>query len=185
MRTKPVLFAILVCAALPACDRNDTASSTELTAAAYETRPSDDELIRRVESAISARPELTQDVRNAEVDSINGVILLRGSVPDIGTKREIERIAEDVPGIKTTLNKLDIRDATQAEADETTAFSIQRAFITDPTIRHEVEQVTIEVDNGTVTLRGRVSSPETRLAVERAVLRTPGVVTVSNTLKTP
>src|SRR5690349_5778836 len=119
MRTITILSAIVVCAALSACNRNDTPSSTELTAAAYETRPTDEELIRRVESAISAKPELQTDAKNAEVDAVNGVVVLRGSVPDIGTKREIERISESVPGIKTTLNKLDIRDATEAESDDT------------------------------------------------------------------
>lgn len=183
MRTILTLSGILACASALAgsgCSRSDTPSVTETTAITFEARPSDEELIRRVESAISAHPELSAE--NVEVDAVDGVVLLRGSAPEIFTKNEIERLAATIPGVKTTLNKLDVRGASDAEVDDRISFSIQRAFVTDPTIANEADQVTIDVNHGIVTLRGRASSPDAKLAVERVVERTPGVITVMNTL---
>jgi osmotically-inducible protein OsmY len=188
MRTIPTLFGILACASAlvgSGCSRSDTAAETAGTAelTSFAARPSDDELIRRVEGAISARPELAISARNAEVDALDGVILLRGSVPDNFVKNDVEKLASTVPGVVTTLNKIDVRGASEAEVDDTIAFSIQRAFVTDPTIANEADHVTIDVNHGIVTLRGRATSADGSLAVERVVDRTPGVVTVMNRLR--
>jgi osmotically-inducible protein OsmY len=188
MRTIALFSACVACvSAVAGCsrDKNATAepeSTTELTAASLDYRPSDEELIRRVENAISSRPELSIIAKNAEIDAVNGVVVLRGSVPDILTKREIERIAASVPGALTTLNKLDVRGASDSESDDTISFSIQRALVTDPTVSGDSDKVTIDVNRGIVTLRGTVGSPEKKMAVERVVERTPGVETVMNTL---
>ncbi len=179
---------ILACALVAACSRSDKtvtderASTTELTAVTLESRVDDGELIRRVESAISARPDLSLAAKNAEVDAVDGVVLLRGSVPDPLTKNEIERVAASVPGTTTTLNKLGVRDAPDVEADDTIAFSIQRSLVTDPSVSAAAEKVTIDVDRGIVTLRGTVASQDQKSAVERVVERSPGVVTVTSEL---
>jgi osmotically-inducible protein OsmY len=177
--------AIVACVVLVGCSRNDKPATTEITSAPVEARPSDEELIRRVEGAISARPQISMAAKNAEVDAVDGAIILRGSVSDPFVKNDIEKLAASVPGVKTTLNKLDVRGTTEPESDDTIAFSIQRALVTDPTIASEADRVTIDVNGGIVTLRGRASSPEGKMAVERVVERTPGVVTVMNNLRVP
>jgi osmotically-inducible protein OsmY len=181
-------ISVLACVLVAACSRSDRTvtddkpATTELTGATLDARVSDQELIRRVETAISARPDLSMAARNAEVDAVDGVVLLRGSVSDQLTKSEIERVAATVSGTATTLNKLGVRDATDVEADDTIAFSIQRALVTDPSVSPFSENVTIDVNRGLVTLRGKVGSPENIVAAQRVVERTPGVVTVTNGL---
>src|SRR5688572_21417009 len=95
-------IVILACAVLAACSRPDKAATTEITSAPVDARPSDEELIRRVESAVSARPELSMAAKNAEVDAVDGNIVLRGSVSDQFVKNDIEKLAASVPGVVTT-----------------------------------------------------------------------------------
>lgn len=77
-------------------------------------------------------------------------------------------------------NQIDIDDSEPVDTDETISFRLQRALLTDPSVVDHAEEVSIEVNQGTATLRGATASNETRLTIERIALLTAGVVRVEN-----
>lgn len=185
MRNTVLLAAALLSVACSRSDKTTTeepTGETTISAVTIVARPTDEELIRRVEAAIAGNPRLSTVGRNVEIDAVDGFVTLRGSADSQLSKETLEQVVADVPGVKTTLNKLDVRSVTNAEADENIAFSIQRALVTDPVLAPEADNVTIEVKNGVVTLRGPVTSPDARTAIERVIEQKPGVVAVDNEL---
>lgn len=183
---------VAACALIVACSRSDktateeTVSTTTITAAPVTLAgPSDEELVRRVEAAVSSNAELSILARGIELDVTEGVVTLRGPTPDPAAKAELEAVVARVPGVVETLNKLELRAPTDEESDDTIAFSLQRALLTDPAVESEADRVTIEVNRGIVTLRGTSTTPAMRASVERVVRRTPGVVVIENRLTTP
>jgi osmotically-inducible protein OsmY len=188
------MFVLMGTAVLSvACSRSDKTtteeprSETTITAAiaSAQAPARDEELIRRIEVAVAADPQLAIQARNMAIDVVDGYAVMSGSVDNQITKDAVERAVANVPGVKTTLNKLDVRSVNDAESDETIAYTIQRDLVTDPALKAEADKVTIDVNAGVVTLRGTVSSPYARATIERAITGRPGVVTVNNRLVVP
>jgi osmotically-inducible protein OsmY len=182
--------AFLACFLLLACSRSDKtateepAGTTTITSAPVTlSGPSDEELIRRAESRVASDSDMSMMAAGVEIEVTEGVATLRGAHPDPDTVKAIEAAVARVPGITATLNKTEIRTPTMEETDDTIAFTLQRSLLTDTTVAAEADSVTIDVNNGMVTLRGPISGQETRAAVEKIVEATPGVVAVQNQLK--
>jgi osmotically-inducible protein OsmY len=181
-------IVVAACALIVGCSRSDQTatqepvSTTTITAAPVTLAgPSDEALVRRVEAAVSSNAELSIVARGIELDVTEGVVTLRGATPDPAAKDELEAVVARVPGVVETLNKIELRTPSDEESDDTIAFSLQRALVTDPAVSPEADRVTIEVNRGIVTLRG-TTTPEMRASVERVVRRTPGVVVIENRL---
>jgi len=181
--------AFVACAVIVACSCSDKSatekpvSTTTITSAPVTlVGPSDDQLILRAEAAVSADRALSMAAAGVEIDVTEGIATLRGATPDPEALRAIEDVVARVPGIVTTLNKVEVRTPSQEERDDMISFSLQRALLLDPAVASRADRVTIEVKDGSVTLRGMAGDPRTRAAVERVVDRTPGVLTVKNLL---
>lgn len=188
--------SLFACVVLVACARGDTdapnrASTTTITAASIErvAGPSetDVELTRRVERSLASDRALSLAARNVEVRVTDGVVTLVGSVDDVADRNALTAAVERIPGLSGSLNKVDIsasRNEGDRQSDETIAFSIQRALRFDSELAKRAENVTIDVSRGVVTLRGTTSSQTTASDMETLASQTPGVVSVSNQLRT-
>lgn len=184
------ISAIVASVLLVACSRGDKSateppsSTTTITAAEVaSTRPSDDQLLWSAETALATDPALSKAAAGVEVDVHKGVVTLRGATLDPEMARVLEDALSRVPGVVTTLNKLEVRDPSPEEVDDTMSFSLQRALVRDPAVAASADHVTIEVRGGAVTLRGHVPDAQARAAFERVANRTPGVVSVENLLE--
>jgi hyperosmotically inducible protein len=118
-----------------------------------------------------------------DVDTVDGIVSLRGNV-DTGSQRsETERIARDVKGVRGVRNELSVRSpetmGTHIDDAAITA-AVKTAFAADP----DVKALSIDVDtrDGVVTLSGRVGSAGERTRAEDVARRTNGVKGVRNEL---
>jgi hyperosmotically inducible protein len=118
-----------------------------------------------------------------DVDTVDGIVSLRGNV-DTGSQRaETERIARTVKGVRGVKNELSVKSpetiGTHIDDAGITA-AVKTAFATDPDVR----ALSIDVDtrDGVVTLSGRVGSAAERARAEDIARRTDGVKAVHNEL---
>jgi hyperosmotically inducible protein len=118
-----------------------------------------------------------------DVDTVDGIVSLRGNV-DTGSQRaETERIARSVRGVRGVKNELSVKSpetiGTHIDDAGITA-AVKTAFATDP----DVKALSIDVDtrDGVVTLSGRVGSAAERARAEDIARRTNGVKAVHNEL---
>lgn len=182
---------ILACLALGACRDNrpqpEQTSTTTVTAATFELGAEPDfALTRRVEAAVAADPSVTVAARAVSFEAIDGVVSLEGAVENTNVKDALERTVRSVPGVNSTLDKVVVapsRVTDEQESEERVASSLQRTLAYDPVLRADREKITVDIQSGTVTLRGTVSTPAARSHAVEAVSATPGVVLVNDLLK--
>lgn len=103
----------------------------------------------------------------------NGVLQLRGVVPDVQAKRQAEAIARSLEGV------IDVENALTTDAS--IVAHITAALSTDP--RTDVAIVGVVNERGVVSLKGQVDDPNTREAAEKIARRQPGVADVINDLE--
>lgn len=184
---------ILACFALCACRDNrpqaGQTGTTTVTAATFELGAEPDfALTRRVEAAIAADPSVTVAARDVSFEAIDGVVSMEGAVENDNVKDALRRMVREVPGVSSTLDKLVVdpsRVTEERESEERVAGSLQRTLAYDPSLRNDRDNVTVDIQRGTVTLRGKVSTPAARSHAVEAVSATPGVVLVNDLLKVP
>jgi osmotically-inducible protein OsmY len=174
---------------LSACTREKTeevpVSTTMLTSATEERarRPDvasfldeDPALTQRVEASIADDAELSIGARNVNVTVERSIATLSGTVADYATRDAVMAAAERTEGIRKVYSDVQVsplHDEGRRASDENIAFSLQRSLVNEP-------RVTIDVEEGVVTLRGESEAPAEEL--ERVVYRTPGVAAVVNGL---
>ena len=122
-------------------------------------------------------PSLRDDhIRVTEKD---GVIILWGSVRSAPEKDTAERVASRVSGVRGIVQELGINSSDQQRsADELLAENATRQLSVNRSIPRNA--VKIEVENGCVTLLGRVNREFQRAAAERLIRGLSGVVGVTN-----
>lgn len=184
---KSAWILVLVAVGCSRADKNATerTGTTSITFAPITVRADPNEpLARRVDAALAHDPATSLAAKDVEIVAIDDVVTLHGSVADPATKASIERVVRAVPGVRETLNALDVSPSrTDAQSDDAIAYSLQRDLALDRSIAADSDRVTIDVQNGIVTLRGATSTDARRSAVERVAEGTPGVVTVVDDLE--
>jgi osmotically-inducible protein OsmY len=140
----------------------------------YKRRDAEDieaELLDRLRSADLRVPEV--ELQAVEVSAQAGIVLLKGWVPDVRTKRRVEAVARSIEGVVDVRNELDTQMAVTAR--------VQYALFADP--RTELSAIdVINQPSGVVTLKGVVDSVEVQEAAEEIAGETPGVLSVINEL---
>jgi osmotically-inducible protein OsmY len=114
----------------------------------------------------SVEKELIMDpaviLNTIDVAVNQGVVTLTGTVDNILAKERAARIAETVRGVRSVVNRIDVRPVLP-RSDRELARDVEDAFLTDSAT--ESFEVEVEVENGLVTLTGTVDSwQEKRLA---------------------
>jgi osmotically-inducible protein OsmY len=139
-------------------------------------RDRDAELQKAVRKELEWDPQV--DAAHIGVSAEDGVVTLTGHVASYAERIAALHAAERVHGVRVVADDIIVRPAFTASIDDTDlAEEIMRRFRWNIIIP---EDVTVEVREGTVTLRGEVRWPFQRKAAERAVRDVRGVREVDN-----
>ena len=116
--------------------------------------PSNDVLEQRVSNSLSRNPYV--EIYEVDVDAANGLIYLSGDVTTSFEKEEAARVAEKVKGVVAVQNNIDYNRQWEWKTDWNIAEDVRDQMWWSPYV--EEEQVSVTVENGIVTLRGKVDS---------------------------
>lgn len=142
-------------------------------------------LAGKVKGALELNRRLA--IHPIEAASEEGVVTLRGRVPDAATVALAERVAGAVPGVRQVVNHLkadpalaaiaaegsDGRSAGERLDDEALAVKVRLAFSLDREL--EGSDVTVAVFRRQVTLGGEVARPSQSQRAEEIARDVPGV----------
>ena len=141
--------------------------------------PDDDALQTAVQKALRDAPGVTS--AHVGVTARAGVVTLTGRVDTLAARLAAEAAARHVEGVLGLAEKLVVQDGPGAHpSDEDVAIAAVRRIAGDTSILPGTVQV--EVDDGWVTLTGKVDWPYQKRAAEQDVQGLPGTFGVSNEL---
>lgn len=111
-----------------------------------------------------------------------GVVTLSGFVSNYAQKRTAEHAAERVKGVQGIAEELKIRFPTDPKtSDEEIARRVLDVFAWDVTIPHD--RVTVKVENGHVTLNGKLDWNYQKEAARKSAGKITGVMGVNNRIE--
>jgi osmotically-inducible protein OsmY len=145
-----------------------------------ESVPTDADIKQAVFYRLVADPDMDRTDIRVSVDA--GVVTLQGSVDVYWKRAEAERIARRARGVIDIFNELAVVP-TRSVTDRMIADDVRAAL--ERNSRVSVEDVTVEVEDGVVTLTGRVPNWSARRAAVDAAVFTWGVVEVIDLLVVP
>jgi len=138
---------------------------------------SDHDLRTAVERELDWDPSINATGIGVAVN--DGVVMLSGHVASYPEKREAERIAARVRGVRAVAGELDVRVAElRQRTDEDIARAAAETLAWNTLVPQD--KIKIWVDNGRVTLEGKVDWQYQRAAAEAAVRVLTGVSDVNN-----
>jgi len=134
-----------------------------------------------VKTKLAADPEINPFRINVDVES--GVVRLSGLVEKDTTRFEAEKLARGTDGVKDVINNVTVGEKTLGSRweDTTIATKVKSKLTADPEINPF--NITVEVQQGVVTLFGRVKSANHRDEAEKLATNTEGVIRVQNLLE--
>jgi hyperosmotically inducible protein len=176
------------------------ALSISLTAC--EKRVDDALLTARVKTQMTAEGEVSPTRVN--VDTLNGVVTLKGEVPTQQEKVAAERAARKVEGVKSINNQIvvnpatagtgvpsgtEVKEATKEavgnvaqEVAKETGEALLLSKIKARLLAAGYSTVAVDVNQGEATLKGEVAGEKDRTAVEAIVQKVGGVKRINNQL---
>jgi len=150
------------------------------------TRPvvdqsSDTVVTGRVGRRLTADPDVAR--YQIDVDTLDGVVYLRGKVDTETMKASAERIARNTDGVRQVINELtiDTEEGDATDGDMIIKTRVGTAFSADDDIRRM--NIDIDVEDGVVTLSGIVHNETERSEAERVARASEGVRDVKNDLQ--
>ncbi len=140
--------------------------------------PADSEISFNVTSALSWSPSVDATRIHVAVDQ--GIVTLSGTVDSYWQKHRAEEIAANTSGVTDVRDELTVSPTAPAAVDEDIRREIVAALERNTSI--DTSGVSVEVNNGLVTLTGAVPDYAAFRTVEDAARYTTGVLEVNNTL---
>lgn len=191
MRTYIVFSLVLVVSAL------------SLFLTACETKVDDAVLTAKVKAQMTADGRISPTRVN--VDTLNGIVTLKGEVPTVQEKAAAETVARSVAGVKRVDNQITVNAAAAGtglptgnemkekakeaasnaakEVKEETSEAVMLGTIKTRLIAAGYSNVVVNVRKGEATLTGEVATQQDRIAVEAIVAKINGVQKVNNQTK--
>jgi hyperosmotically inducible protein len=144
-------------------------------AVAQRAQPSDEAIARLVTQRL-----LDRDIAGVGVSAASGIVTLRGSVPTLWAKEQVVDQARKVDDVMWVVSELTVP---RGESDERIAGEVARrlrryVFLTI------FDDADVEVDDGIVTLTGRVTMPYKAEAFADLAAHVPGVQEIRNEVRT-
>ncbi|HVS13083.1 MAG TPA: BON domain-containing protein [Thermoanaerobaculia bacterium] len=135
----------------------------------------------KIAAKLAADPEVNPF--NVDVDVNEGVVRLSGTVEDPEAKVQAERLARDTAGVRRVINEIELGDRSLGERidDAGLTAKIKAKLTADPDINPF--NINVDVEDGRVTLMGRVKDEWHRQHAEEIVRNTKGVESVRNRLE--
>ncbi|MBD3384741.1 BON domain-containing protein [candidate division KSB1 bacterium] len=135
---------------------------------------SDRDIIFAVETELLVDEQVASHL--IDVNCIDGIVNLSGSVDNILAKGRAEKIAATVRGVRSVVNQIEVKpkEITESELQET----IQKALLQDPATNSY--QIQTSVSEAKITLQGNVHSYQEKELAEKVVKSVSGVKKVDN-----
>lgn len=136
-------------------------------------------LKNEVLAAIRVEPLL--DTAHIEVTANEGIVTLSGTVDSYVKKRAAEHVTGKVPGVHAVAEKIKVKfGADDAKTDEALASEILKALQFSPDLLKDT--ISVLVEDGWVTLEGKVKWITQKEEAERAVHHLLGVRMITNNI---
>lgn len=143
----------------------------------------DNTITTKIESKLTADPDVNPT--NVDVDTLNGMVTLRGEVEKEEASRIAERLARETAGVRGVRNELRVQiepgEDDETGSDVAITAKIKTKLAADP----DINPFNVDIDtlDGIVTLSGIVGKAENVERIERIARETEGVVDVRNELQ--
>jgi hyperosmotically inducible protein len=135
----------------------------------------------RVGHRLTMDPDIPR--HEIDVDTLHGVVTLRGEVPDEAVRQEALEVASRTRGVVSVRDDLRIapeRKGSGPDGDLGITARVNNRLIADPDIR--ATDVDVDTYDGVVTLSGLVATDHARQEAELVARQTKGVRAVRNEL---
>lgn len=145
---------------------------------------SDQEIAKQVKDKLSSG-WFSKGYDQVNVQVNNGNVLLQGTVPSWDDKEKLEKEIRSIDGVRGIAFRLNVQDAEKSDNRTDNDQDIEkrvRDALSSGWFAKGYDQVDVNVNNGTVTLQGFVSSQEDKDKVEQEVRKIDGVKNVNNQL---
>lgn len=147
----------------------------EISSTPEKKIPTDEELLSNVKMAIKINSETSQIDPHISVE--DSVVTVSGAVDSLEKAKKVESIISDLSGVRDVINLLTVVP-THDVSDEIIANAIVESFKHNPEIIEA--KLDVIVEEGIVTLQGRVLSAKTALQAYDSVSRVIGVKDIHN-----
>ena len=123
--------------------------------------------------------DIRVDASNLDVEVVNGVVYLRGTVPSYFEKRTATEIVNRIKGVVDVVNELRVVPVTPRTDQEITD-DVRAALVRDVWV--DERKITVNTINGVVYLAGTVDSYTEKSYAEGDAWSVPGVIDVINNI---
>lgn len=142
--------------------------------AAFGSETTDNAIRRTIQQTLASETTIAQGQVTVHVE--DGIVMLSGSVSNLLQKNQGQQIAESIRGVRSVVDTLSVRPIVR-EAEDIRRDIIQRLTQTPPRHGHDVS---VAVENGTVTLTGEADSWVLSRLIARKAMSIRGVAQVNN-----
>jgi len=159
-------------------EKKSTTDEKKSTTESVKSNVSDSWITSKAKIALFADSRVPGTSVNVETQK--GTIFLRGKVDSDAAKQAAEEIAKGIDGVKSVKNELQVVPASAAKAveakDEDLTKQVKTRFQNDARLK----KVDVRVDNGVVTLQGKVANIADSARASQLARSVPGVRAVKN-----
>ncbi len=153
----PVILLSIITVTLPQRDDNDIADAIE-----YEYRA-----------------DHTINVNQIEINVVDGIVKLTGSVTNLKAKERAAKIARSIKGVRSVSNLISV-DPPVVLSDKGIEKRVRNALEADPAT--SLYDITVSVENRFVTLSGTVDSYQAKELCRYVAMSAEGVVDIYNSI---
>ncbi len=137
---------------------------------------SDARITTAIETALTIDQQVSAHL--IDVQTNNGIVTLTGTVDDLLASERAVKIAGTVKGVRSVINKLDVKTA--ARTDRKIKNDVEVFLASDPAT--ESYEVNVSVDDGMVTLSGSVDSWAEKQLAATVAKSVRGVTGITNNI---
>jgi len=156
----------------------NAADEKKSTTESVKTNVSDSWITSKAKIALFADSRVPGTSVNVETQK--GTVFLRGKVDSDAAKQAAEEVAKGIDGVKSVKNELQVVPASTAKAVEAKDEDLTKQVKTRLQNDARLKKVDVRVDNGVVTLQGKVASIADSARASQLARSVPGVRAVKN-----
>jgi hyperosmotically inducible protein len=156
----------------------NAADEKKSTTEAVKTNVSDSWITSKTKIALFADSRVPGTSVNVETQK--GTVFLRGKVESDAAKSAAEDIAKGIDGVKSVKNELQVVPASEKKMVEAKDEDLTKQVKTRLHSDARLKKVDVRVDNGVVTLQGKVASIADSARASQLARGVPGVRAVKN-----
>ena len=156
----------------------NAADEKKSTTEAVKTNVSDSWITSKAKIALFADSRVPGTSVNVETQK--GTLYLRGKVDTAAAKQAAEEVAKGVDGVKSVKNELQVVPASEKKMVEAKDEDLTKQVKTRLQNDARLKKVDVRVDNGVVTLQGKVANISDSARASQLARSVPGVRAVKN-----